>query len=51
MSDILKADLNALKVLDVLLDECSVSQAAKRLHVTLPPVHCLAHWWPRWDLR
>ncbi|WP_288362835.1 LysR family transcriptional regulator [uncultured Spongiibacter sp.] len=38
MSDILKADLNALKVLDVLLDECSVSQAAKRLHVTQPSV-------------
>ncbi len=38
MSDILRVDLNLLKVLDVLLDECSVSRAAKRLHVTQPSV-------------
>ncbi|WP_320837044.1 LysR family transcriptional regulator [Zhongshania sp.] len=38
MTDILRADLNLLKVLDVLLDECSVSLAAKRLHVTQPSV-------------
>lgn len=38
MSDILKADLNTLKVLDVLLDECNVSAAAQRLHVTQPSV-------------
>ncbi|WP_414729116.1 LysR family transcriptional regulator [Zhongshania aliphaticivorans] len=38
MADILRADLNLLKVLDVLLDERSVSLAAKRLHVTQPSV-------------
>ena len=38
MTDISKVDLNLLKALDVLLDECSVSRAAKRLHLTQPSV-------------
>ena len=29
-------DLNLLVALDVLLDECSVSRAAKRLHLSQP---------------